>query len=252
MSIPFFGKGVSRKGIQPDLQKIKILTDMPAPKNKRELQAFLGIISYLGKFSPGTVEVCDPLQKLTLSKAAWTWNVSYQQLFIKAKSLIKGDVCMKFYDDTKLLNLETDTSGVGLGAALLQLHNNTTWQKDMVPDKTILCPTAFASESLTGAEQRYSNTEREALSILHGLEKFHHYCFGREVLIITNHKLLVSIFKKDVAMLSEHIQHILLKIHQHRVQNIYKSGPKIFIADWLSRHNHVEGKHKPIKNMTSG
>ena len=86
-SIPFFGKVISREGIQPDPQKIKVLTDMLAPKNKKELQAFLGIINYLGKLSPGTADICDPLQKLTLSKVAWTWNASYQQLFAKAKSL---------------------------------------------------------------------------------------------------------------------------------------------------------------------
>ena len=103
---------------------------------------------------------------------------------------------MKFYDDTKLLYLETDTSRVGLRAALLQLRDNTVCQKGTVLDNTILCPIAFASKSLTGAEQRYSNIECEVLGILHGLEKFHHYCFGREVLIITDHKLLVSMFKK--------------------------------------------------------
>ena len=63
------------------------------------------------------------------------------------------DVCMKFYDDTKLLCLETDASRVGLGAALLQLCNNTTCQKDMVQDNIILCPIAFASKSLTGASK---------------------------------------------------------------------------------------------------
>ena len=56
-------------------------------------------------------------------------------------------------------------------------------------------------------------------------------------------------FKKDIATLSQHIQHILLKIHQYRVQIIYKPGPEIFIADWLSRHDHIEGKDKPIKGM---
>ena len=65
----------------------------------------------------------------------WTWNALYQQLFAKAKALIKVDVCMKFYDDTKLLYLETDVSRVGLGAALLQLHDNTTFQKGIAPDK---------------------------------------------------------------------------------------------------------------------
>ena len=95
-SIPFFGEVISRRGVQPDPQKIKALTDMPAPNNKKELQAFLGIINYLGKFSPGTADVCDPLHKLMLSKVTWTWNASYQSLFNKAKLLIKSDMCMKF------------------------------------------------------------------------------------------------------------------------------------------------------------
>ena len=73
-------------------------------------------------------------------------------------------------------------------------------------------------------EQRYSNIEHGELGILHGLEKFHHYCFGREVLIITDHKPLAVMFKKDVATVSQHIQHILLKIHQYRVKIIYKPG----------------------------
>ena len=72
---------------------------------------------------------------------------------------MKADVCMKFYGDTKLLYLETDASRVGLGVALLQLHEGTLCQEDMVPDNTILHPIAFASECLTDAEHRYSNIE---------------------------------------------------------------------------------------------
>ena len=93
MSIPFFGEVISREGVHPDPQKFKVLMDMLAPKNKKELQAFLGIINYLGKFLPGTANVCDPLHKLTSSKVTWPWNASYQALFNKAKSLIKADMC---------------------------------------------------------------------------------------------------------------------------------------------------------------
>ena len=59
---------------------------------------------------------------------------------------------MNFYDDTKLLYLETNASGVGLGAALLQLYDKTKCQKDVVPENTILHPIVFGSKSLTGEE----------------------------------------------------------------------------------------------------
>ena len=93
------------------------------------------------------LEVCEPLRKLMSSKTTWTWNASYQQLFDKAKSLNEVEMCMKFYDDTKPLYLETDASGVGLGAGLLQLRDNMGCQKDTAPDNTILSPTTFASKS---------------------------------------------------------------------------------------------------------
>ena len=65
---------------------------------------------------------------------------------------------MKFYDETKPLYLETDASGIGLGASLLQTRDGMTCPKDTAPDNTILRPIAFASKSLTSAEQRYSST----------------------------------------------------------------------------------------------
>ena len=172
ISIPFFREVICREGVQPDPQKIKVFTDMPAPKNKKELQAFLGLINYLGKFSPGTANICDPLCKLTSQKVTWTWNASYQALFNKAKSPIKVDMCMEFYDDTKPLHLETDASGVGLGVALLQMFEGAVCQKDIAPDNTTLHPIAFASKSPTAAEHRYSNIGRGALGILLGLKKF--------------------------------------------------------------------------------
>ena len=108
MPIPFFGEIVSRKGVQPDPQKIRALTKMLAAKNKKELQAFLGIVNYLSKFSPDMSEVCEPLRKVMSSKAMWTWDASYQQWFEKAKLLIKVEMCIKFYDDTTPLYLKTD------------------------------------------------------------------------------------------------------------------------------------------------
>ena len=111
---------------------------------------------------------------------------------------------MKFYDGTKPLYLETDASGAGLGAGLLQTRNGTNCLRDMALDNNILRAITFISRSLSSTDKRYSNIEREVLGILHGLEKFHHYCFTREASIITDHKLLVEIFKEDVVTSSQY------------------------------------------------
>ena len=43
----------------------------------------------------------------------------YQELYDKAKQIIKQHVCMKFYDMLKTLYLEMDVSDVFLGAGFL-------------------------------------------------------------------------------------------------------------------------------------
>ena len=91
------------------------------------------------------------------------------------------------------------------------------------------------------------------MGILHGLERFHHYCFAREVSIITHHKPQVKIFKKkDVVTLSERVQCILLRIHQFWVRVLYKPGPELFITDWLSKHNHTENKDADTEHGHKG
>ena len=98
-------------------------------------------------------------------------------------------------------------------------------------------------------ERRYSNIESEALHILHDLKRFHHYCFAREVSIITDHKPILAIFKKDVATLLQRKQQIFLRIHQFRVKILFKPGLDVFLGDGLSMHNHKGNKYTEIPGM---
>ena len=139
--------------MKPDLRKLKALMGMPHPKMKKELQAFFGIINYLSKLSPSTASVCELLIQLMLRKAERTWNATFHKLFDKAKSIIKEDACMKFYDETQPLQLETDASGLRLGAALLQTRSGTSCPRDKAPKHSILGSITFVSKSLSSVER---------------------------------------------------------------------------------------------------
>ena len=45
----------------------------------------------------------------------------YQGLYDKTKNIIRQDTHMKFYEALRQLFLETDTSGVGMHASLVQV-----------------------------------------------------------------------------------------------------------------------------------
>ena len=180
------------------------------------------------------------------AKTEWKWNATYLKMLNKAKAIIKEDGCMKFYDETKPLYIETDASEVGLGAALLQTRNHTNCHRDKAPDISILRPIAIASKTLPGQKKDTAIFKEKQYM---ALKKFYHYCFAREVSVITDHKPLITIFKKDVATLSQRLQSMLLRIHQYRVRIIYKPVLDLFMADWLSRHKHSENKDEEITGM---
>ena len=122
-------------------------------KKKKELQAFLSIINYLGKFSPSIAEVCESLRKKTdVSQDRMDWNATYQKIINKAKAIIK-DVCMKFYDDTKPLCIEIDASGVVLGAAHLLTRSNTSCHRGKALEIASLDPLLLSAKASPGRKK---------------------------------------------------------------------------------------------------
>ena len=94
-----------------------------------------------------TVTVCESLRQLTSSKTEWIWNATYHKLFGKAKLIITEDMCMKFYNETQLLCLETDVSGIRLGAELLQTEVVQAAQQKKNQTKAYSEPSIFQARA---------------------------------------------------------------------------------------------------------
>ena len=137
----------------------------------------------------------NPLLNLLKKDVPWNWSSSQQKSFDSVKEAIMTAPVLAFYDPGKPLTLENDACEYGIGSALLQGGK----------------PIAFVSRSLSECGHRYAQIEKEMLAVTYGLEKFHHYTFGRQVFVVTDHKPLVAISNKPLSKAPKRLQNLLLK-----------------------------------------
>ena len=86
-----------------------------------------------------TTEVCETYQKIMQVKANLTWNRMYQDLYDRARKIIKKYIYMKFYSTSRPQNVESDFLGVDLVARLLQVRDGMNCWHNKVPNAT-RCP----------------------------------------------------------------------------------------------------------------
>ena len=95
----------------------------------------------------------------------------------------------------------------------------------------------FASCTLA-PERKYSHLDKEALSIIFEVKRFHQYLYGRQFIIHSEHKTLVYTFDEAKAvplMASARIQWWALTLSAYTYTIQYKAGKDHANADELSR-----------------
>ena len=226
-SVEYLGHTISARGIQPTKEKIRAVAEAPAPQTVTQLRSFLGLINYYGKILPQLSSTLAPLYSLLQKNAKWTWNEHQQKAFEEAKSQLTSSCLLVHFDPTKELLLACDASPYGIGAVLS--HRMTDGS-----DK----PIAFASRSLAAAEKNYSQLDKEALAIIFGVKKFHHYLYGRRFTILSDHKPLKYLFdynRSIPAMASARIQRWALTLSAYQYEMGNKPGSEHANTDVFSR-----------------
>ncbi|KAL0867464.1 hypothetical protein ABMA27_008251 [Loxostege sticticalis] len=218
--IKYLGHRISKNGLYPDDSHLTAITNMPSPKDKKDVERFLGLVTYVGAFIPNLSDRTLPLRELLKKETEWHWDERHNKCIDDLKKCLMTRPVLQYYCLKKPIVLSVDASKTGLGACLMQ--NNL--------------PVCYASKALTKTEQRYAQIEKELYACVFACERFHAYIYGRvDVTVETDHKPLISIFKKPIVDAPLRLQRMLLRLQRYTFRLIYKPGRHLHIADALSR-----------------
>jgi predicted aspartyl protease len=214
--VEYLGHIISDKGVSTDPQKIVAVKEWPTPQTITQLRSFLGLTGYYRRFVQNYGQICRPLHDM-LKKNSFKWTEVQTKAFNTLKESLITAPLMALPDFSLPFTLETDASGTGVGAVLMQQGK----------------PIAYYNRTLGTKSAAMSTYDKEALAILEALKKWRHYLLGSELYIKTDQKSLKFITDQKVA---EGIQHkLLLKLLEFNYSIDYKKGKENKAADALSR-----------------
>ena len=123
--------------------------------------------------------------------------------------------------------MKIDASPEVLGILLEQNYRTLTYPK--------WYPVEYASRSLRDYEKRYAKIEKETLSIVFDVERFHEYLYGCKLTAINNHQPLKSIFSKSIVSCPLRIQKLSLRLQKYEFDLKYLPGKTMLVSDALSQ-----------------
>ncbi|KAF8756857.1 hypothetical protein RHS01_03817 [Rhizoctonia solani] len=180
-TVDYLGIVISPAGFSMDQKKIEAVTSWPQPKTVKQVQAFLGFVNYLRRFIPNFSLVACPLHNLTKKETPWSWGNLEEAAFQELKSLVTRSPVLIHSDPSLPYYLETDASGVAMGAILSQQGEDNR-----------LHPIAYMSKSFSGAEANYDTHDKELLAIIKALEEWRIFleATDKPVQVFTDHRNL--------------------------------------------------------------
>ena len=159
--IEFMGHVLSKHGIGMAKSKVEAIKEARQPETMSEVRSFLGLVNFSSRFIPNLATKAEPLRKLTRKNVLFKWGPEQTKSFQELKDQLSQASTLGYFDPSAQTIVVTDASPVGLGAVLAQQQGS---------DYRVIM---YASRTLTDVERRYSQTEKEALGLVWGCERFH-------------------------------------------------------------------------------
>ncbi|CAC5375560.1 unnamed protein product [Mytilus coruscus] len=192
---------------------------MLCPTDVSGVKRLCGMVQYMAKFLSDLANDLAPIRELTRKDVPWKWSDECEAAFQRVKKRLTEAPILAYFDANKEVVLQADSSKSGLGAVLLQEGK----------------PVEFASRALKPSECNWAQIEKEAVSMLYGLERFDQYTYGRKVIVQNDHKPLAAILSKPLSRAPKRLQDIMMKLFRYDIEFRFVKGVNLVLADTLSR-----------------
>ncbi|TLY45891.1 MAG: DDE-type integrase/transposase/recombinase, partial [Gammaproteobacteria bacterium] len=215
-----------------DPSRVEKVLSFPRPTNKKQVSQFVGMCSYFSKNIKDYAKLAAPLNSLRRKRVTFNWTDECEQNFISLKNCLANPPLLSLASYTRPFKLCCDASSVALGSCLMQEDENG-----------VLKPVSYYSKKFTEQEKHLSIYEKECLSVVYSIEKFHKFLEVMPFELVTDNQALSWILghNQKLGKLGRWLHRILaLPFFIKHVKS--KENP---VADAMSRMYTEDDPNKP-------
>ena len=219
----FLGHVVGAGKVTPVELKVRAVREFQQPQSKKQVRQFLGLTGYYRRFVPKyaehSYELTEATKKSAPERVVWNNVMCDEFIYLKDALCSLPSLTLPLTNDEFVL--QTDASGVGLGAVLSVKRDGEE------------LPVAFYSRKLQPRERRYCATELEGLAVVDSVRHFDAYLVTHPFVVETDHNALE--FLNSANHTNGRMARWAMRLEPFTFHIRYRPGPLNANADALSR-----------------
>nr|GEU44641.1 reverse transcriptase domain-containing protein [Tanacetum cinerariifolium] len=215
------GHKISKKGIEVDKAKIKVISKLPHPTTVKAIRSFLEHAGFYRRFIKDFSKISRPMTHLLEKNSPFIFSNECIQAFRTLKEKLTEASILIALNWDQPFKLMCDASDYVVGDVLGQRVEKH------------FRPIHYASKTMNQAETNYTTTKKEMLVVVYAFEKFRSYLIMNKSIVYTDHSALKYLFAKKDA--KARLLRWILLLQEFDFKVINTKGAKNYAADHLSR-----------------